>query len=500
MKKIRLLALFLVSFFVCFEVSKASCLDDFDAYYTKSPEEYGFTWVATSGKFKDKYNQDVNIKIYDSEEDDILYFYKFNINSNSWKLLACTNSEYSNSFHDQSLLDKGEEINGHSLIYSLSEMCDASVPGKDNANKLKEVYNEIRLYTDPGNDVSDIAGYFGIGVNPLGIEGIAYSRKADTAAACIGNEHFAKITSTNPKYNLNPGLLTYTVKSTYTVKLRQLLNDDITGVRSKTYYEKNPCEMQGVLRIFRIARRIIEILKIIIPIGLIIMGSIDFYKVVTSSNDGELNKSIKTLTVRIIISIVIFFIPTLVNILVNALPSKDKSDFYNCKVCFFGDEKNSSKVCDTAIETKQMIKDDKNKYYSDFRSVEKSCAQSSAYESYLNDTCSKLPDQNARDNCKTEKQYLGKYTLSCVCNNDTVNGYNEKEMIESCAKQYLPSNSSLISDKVESLMKDKYDKCVEEGKKKRETYYVKTCLDDYQAYYNSSSAIERLTSIRNGGK
>lgn len=66
--------------------------------------------------------------------------------------------------------------------------------------------------------------------------------------------------------------------------------------------------------------------KILIPIVLIVFASIDLGKAVISSKDDAIQKSIKTLVVRVIAGIIIFFIPTILNFVVELIGG---SDVYN---------------------------------------------------------------------------------------------------------------------------------------------------------------------------
>ena len=66
--------------------------------------------------------------------------------------------------------------------------------------------------------------------------------------------------------------------------------------------------------------------KIIIPIILIVFGSIDLGKAVVASKDDEIKKSVKTLVIRAIAGIIIFFIPTILSFIVSWF---DNDNVYN---------------------------------------------------------------------------------------------------------------------------------------------------------------------------
>ena len=78
------------------------------------------------------------------------------------------------------------------------------------------------------------------------------------------------------------------------------------------------------------------IVKILIPIVLIIFGSIDFGKAVIANKDDEIKKSAKSLVMRAIAGVIIFFVPTLLNFVVELIGGEDNvynGDFATCTHC-----------------------------------------------------------------------------------------------------------------------------------------------------------------------
>lgn len=69
--------------------------------------------------------------------------------------------------------------------------------------------------------------------------------------------------------------------------------------------------------IWELIGTVVTIFKIVIPVLIIIMGSIDLGKAVVSSDDKAIKSATGTLIKRIIIGVVIFFIPTIVKALFN---------------------------------------------------------------------------------------------------------------------------------------------------------------------------------------
>lgn len=94
------------------------------------------------------------------------------------------------------------------------------------------------------------------------------------------------------------------------------------------------CSESGVLKSFRFIGYILFIIKILVPIILIIMGSINFGKAVLASNSDGVKKAGITFATQIVSAVVIFLIPTIVNFVFDLLPS-DASSYQNCTTCLF---------------------------------------------------------------------------------------------------------------------------------------------------------------------
>lgn len=96
------------------------------------------------------------------------------------------------------------------------------------------------------------------------------------------------------------------------------------------YFCKGP--VQGV---FTTLGWVLFAVKIIIPIMLIIFGSIDVGKAVIASKDDEIKKSIKSLAMRTIAGIIVFFVPTILNFAVKLIDNSDvyKGTFWDCTKC-----------------------------------------------------------------------------------------------------------------------------------------------------------------------
>ena len=79
------------------------------------------------------------------------------------------------------------------------------------------------------------------------------------------------------------------------------------------------CENPDILRIIYFVKILIDIVKIIVPIGLIIIGSIDFSKSVINSDEKEQKKTLNLFIKRLIYAALIFIVPWLVEALISFL-------------------------------------------------------------------------------------------------------------------------------------------------------------------------------------
>ncbi len=105
------------------------------------------------------------------------------------------------------------------------------------------------------------------------------------------------------------------------------------------------CDVPNVLKVIKIIKLVINLIRIFVPIILIIFGMIDFARAITKND--ELNKSLKAFVKKAIAAIIIFLIPTLVNIIFRATMGE-----VNYKKCF-------DNADDTTIKELYMTQMDK---------------------------------------------------------------------------------------------------------------------------------------------
>ena len=96
--------------------------------------------------------------------------------------------------------------------------------------------------------------------------------------------------------------------------------------------------------IWQVVGIILFVFKIVIPLLIIIFGMIDLGKAVVASKDDEVKKAIKSLAMRAVAGVVIFFIPTLIGVIFRLLGGFDgqtNATYSTCERCItspFGGE------------------------------------------------------------------------------------------------------------------------------------------------------------------
>lgn len=91
----------------------------------------------------------------------------------------------------------------------------------------------------------------------------------------------------------------------------------------------SPCINGSLLNIMRLVRLIIKILQIAVPIGLILMGTIDMAKSVIAGDEKKMKEAQKPFVKRIIAAIIVFLIPYIVNIAINLVVA-DANSWRSC--------------------------------------------------------------------------------------------------------------------------------------------------------------------------
>lgn len=111
----------------------------------------------------------------------------------------------------------------------------------------------------------------------------------------------------------------------------------------------NICDgSSSTLKVFQVLGIIFFIIKIIVPIIIIVLGMIDFGKSAINGEDKANSEAIKTLFKRIVLGIIIFFIPTVLDVLlsfVNGVSDVAKQ-YEGCTKCLVSPSSSSCKPKD----------------------------------------------------------------------------------------------------------------------------------------------------------
>ncbi len=89
------------------------------------------------------------------------------------------------------------------------------------------------------------------------------------------------------------------------------------------------CEEVAVQRVMGIVKLIMNVICIVVPIVLILLGSFDLFKAVTAGKDDDIKNKQKTLIKRVIAGVIVFLVPTIVTILMNLIGADDWKACWN---------------------------------------------------------------------------------------------------------------------------------------------------------------------------
>ena len=123
-------------------------------------------------------------------------------------------------------------------------------------------------------------------------------------------------------------------------KINKSENDPYDNGNVKFTQICNPNENNETLIAFRLVGIFVNIIKIIVPIILIVLGMIDMSKAVVDGKDDAIKKSALSILKRAIAGILIFFTPTIINSIFKMIDGWDniESDFRTCMDCLTGSD------------------------------------------------------------------------------------------------------------------------------------------------------------------
>lgn len=75
------------------------------------------------------------------------------------------------------------------------------------------------------------------------------------------------------------------------------------------------------------------VVKIVVPLLIVIMATMDFYKIVMSGKESDFKKEALVLCKRVLMGLFVFLMPTIVNLAVNTLDNNPNADYKVCVDC-----------------------------------------------------------------------------------------------------------------------------------------------------------------------
>ena len=161
----------------------------------------------------------------------------------------------------------------------------------------------------------------------------------NVSASCfkVSDVHSLKLieyTSDNGKYQYNTKYKVESVSDSYC--------KTSSGGNTNNSNSKVSCGKIGKFnrKIPEITSWIINIAQVLVPVILVIMGSIDFVKALSSQKEDEIKKGQQFFIKRLIVAIIIFFVVVIVKLIVS-LASNGKTESKNiikCIDCFISND------------------------------------------------------------------------------------------------------------------------------------------------------------------
>ena len=90
----------------------------------------------------------------------------------------------------------------------------------------------------------------------------------------------------------------------------------------------------GLLPLVKVIYKVLTIFWIIIPIGLIVFGTIDLGKAVIASDEKEVKAAQKRLISRFIYAALVFFVATIVSVLMSIISQGGEGDTTSWENCW----------------------------------------------------------------------------------------------------------------------------------------------------------------------
>lgn len=101
------------------------------------------------------------------------------------------------------------------------------------------------------------------------------------------------------------------------------------------YIGDNICSNSNALKALRFIGYMVTIARFFVPLLVIGFGTLDLYKSVINGSSDSLSKQAKSLGMRVVIGILIFFVPTFLSVILSQIDSfgNIEGEYHKCEVC-----------------------------------------------------------------------------------------------------------------------------------------------------------------------
>ena len=89
------------------------------------------------------------------------------------------------------------------------------------------------------------------------------------------------------------------------------------------------CEMTELLPVISAVKFILKVIQYVVPVVLIIFGSIDLIKAVIAGKEDDIKKNQQTLFKRIIAAVIVFLVPLIVSVVMGLIGGDDFKACWN---------------------------------------------------------------------------------------------------------------------------------------------------------------------------
>lgn len=95
------------------------------------------------------------------------------------------------------------------------------------------------------------------------------------------------------------------------------------------------CEEEDVLKVLSFVGYLLFFVKLLVPFLIILMGTMDYYKAITSEKTDDLSKQTQKFIKRVILGIIVFFVPAILNTFMSLLSDRSNtvSIYEKCVSC-----------------------------------------------------------------------------------------------------------------------------------------------------------------------